>query len=278
MVNLLTFDVEEWFHANYGRIDRIPLAREDNRIGRNVGKLLSLCDKYSAKATFFILAATAEKHPDIISMIEEKGHEVASHGYRHSLVYNMSPAEFEDDLQKSITILQGLTAESIIGYRAPSWSAYEGLHWFFEILEKHGIVYDSSLFPAKTYLYGDAEALRFPHRIGNIVEIPASTLNLMGMRIPFAGGFYLRLFPSLFITAGIKILNKKNQPAVVYVHPREIDRESPRLQLPLKERFIHYVNLKTTEKKLDRLLRDFRFCSIREYVKHAASAKDFPFY
>ncbi|MEW6457428.1 MAG: polysaccharide deacetylase family protein [Acidobacteriota bacterium] len=266
MINLLTFDIEEWFHANYDVVDLLGKFGEDERLKFNTQRFLSLCERHNARATFFILARTAEKYPDIVLMIKEKGHEIATHGYSHVLVYKQSPEEFEEDLKRSIDVLQGITGEKIVGYRAPSWSSYQNFDWFFRILERNEIIYDSSIFPMKTFLYGDRYAERFPYRINNIIEIPATTLNLLGMRVPFSGGFYLRFFPYSFIKMGIKNLNKQNQPAMIYLHPREIDDLTPKLDLPFKERFIHYVNLKTAEKKLDRLLESFKFSSIKDYL------------
>lgn len=266
MNNLLTFDVEEWFQANYPEVEVSKKFEHDERLELNVEKLLDLCEKHKARATFFILAQTAEKYPGVLLRIKERGHEIASHGYRHALVYRQAAGEFAADLRKSLGILEGMTKEKIIGYRAPSWSVFSSLDWFYEILEKNGLVYDSSLFPAKTFLFGDKRARRFPHRINGITEFPASTLSFFGWRIPFANGFFFRFFPYLVIKRGINILNKNGQPAVICLHPREIDAASPRLALPCREKFIHYVNLKTAAKKLDALLGSFKFCSIRDYL------------
>ena len=266
MKNLLTFDVEEWFHANYSAVEIPEKQDQDERLERNVQKLLGLCEKHKARATFFVLGETAERYPKAVLRIREKGHEVASHGYRHDLVFRLTPEAFAADLKKSIAILEEIAQEKILGYRAPSWSTFRHLEWFFDILEKNGLIYDSSLFPAKTYLYGDRLAERFPHRIHNLNEIPASTLALGRWRIPFGSGFFFRFFPYFFIKTGIKTLNKKGQPGMICLHPREIDASSPRLALPPRERFIHFVNLKTAAQKLDKLLSTFRFCSIREFL------------
>ena len=266
MNNLLTFDIEEWFQANYPEIEIEKSLEKDERLEFNVGRLLDLCEKHKTRATFFILAQTAEKYPGVILRIKERGHEIATHGYHHALIYQQAAEEFAADLRKSLNILEGMTQEKILGYRAPSWSIYSHLQWFYEILEKNRLVYDSSLFPAKTFLFGQKKAGRFPHRINGITEFPASTLSFLGWRIPFANGFFFRFFPYFFIKRGISILNKRGQPAMICLHPREIDASSPRLALPRRERFIHYINLKTAEKKLDALLGSFKFCSIRDYL------------
>ena len=266
MINLLTFDIEEWFQANYPEVESPNKFEHDDRLEFNVRRLLNLCERHKTRATFFILAQTAERYPGVILRIKERGHEIASHGYHHALVYQQAAEEFAADLGKSLDILEGITQEKILGYRAPSWSVFSYLEWFYKTLERNGLVYDSSLFPAKTFLFGDKQAGRFPHRINGITEFPASTLSFLGRRIPFANGFFFRFFPSFFIKMGINILNKRGQPAMICLHPREIDAASPRLALPRRERFIHYVNLKTAEKKLDALLRSFKFCSIKDYL------------
>ncbi len=266
MMNLLTFDIEEWFQTNYPSTARAARREGDERLESNVRYLLDLCAEHRTGATFFILGRTAERHPGIIRLIQERSHEIASHGYEHVLVYKQTPEAFRADLQKSLDVLEGISQQDVLGYRAPSWSINTQMPWFFDILEGQGLAYDSSLFPARTFLYGDSRARRFSHTVGNLIEIPASTVSLCGIRIPFASGFFFRLFPGSFIRLGIKALNRQGQPAVLCLHPREIDASSPRLDLTRKERFIHYVNIKTARKKLARLLASFSFCSIRDYL------------
>ena len=266
MNNLLTFDIEEWYHANFPAAGIPEKQSLDERLESNVQKLLDLCEKHDARATFFVLGETAEKYPGAVLRIKEKGHEIASHGYRHELVYSLAPEAFAADLRKSMDVLEPLARQKIIGYRAPSWSVLHHMGWFFDILKKNGLAYDSSLFPAKTYLYGDRRAQRFPHKINGLDEIPASTLVLGRWRIPFASGFFFRFFPYFLIRAGIRNLNRRGQPGMICLHPREMDASSPRLALPPRDRFIHFFHLKTTEIKLDKLLAAFKFCSIRDYL------------
>ncbi|MEW5902101.1 MAG: polysaccharide deacetylase family protein [Acidobacteriota bacterium] len=266
VTNLLTFDVEEWFRANYSSLRDFEEPENDARIEPNVERILNLCARHQATATFFILGQTAERFPGLVRKIRECGHEIASHGHAHALIYNQPPQAFAADLKKSLAGLEAIIQERILGYRAPSWSAYSHWDWFFEILQRNGLVYDSSLFPAKTFLYGDRRAERFPHQIKGLIEIPASTLMLAGRRIPFSSGFFFRLCPSGLIRHGIRSLNRLGLPAMVCLHPREIDTASPRLKLPPRERFIHYTGIRNAEHKLDRLLSSFHFCSIRDYL------------
>lgn len=264
MKNILTFDIEDWYHANYPGM-KIPETFNEHSLEQNVLSLLQLCKKYNSKGTFFILSSVAEKNPDIVRRILEDGHEIGSHGYSHELVYKMDEESFKDDLRKSIEILRNITGDKPLSYRAPSWSGKLQMVWFFNSLKEEGIKFDSSIFPVKTFLFGDPNSPPHPFEIEGIIEIPASTINFLGKRIPFGGGFSFRLMP-LFLTENfIKILNRKGIPALIYLHPREIDPEHPRLSLPFKEKLIHYYNIKRTFKKLENLLKKFQFTSIGEY-------------
>ncbi len=264
--NLLTFDIEEWYQANYRPLGDRPRPERDDRLEANVERLLVTCDRHRATATFFVLGETADRHPEIVRKIKSFGHEIASHSYTHTLVYDRTPQEFAADLRRSIEILQNLTGEKVLGFRAPSWSVDREMGWFFELLEENGLVYDSSLFPAKTFLYGDSRAEDSPHKLGGISEFPASTFRFLGKRIPFASGFFFRFFPSRVIKKSIRSLNRRSRPAMICLHPREVDPDAPRLALPPRERFIHYVHVRSTEAKLNSLLSSFRFISIREYL------------
>lgn len=265
VLNILTFDVEEWYQANYPGLKMKPENFEDINLEENIRRLLELCRQHQAKATFFIIGTTAEKYPRLIPMIKAGGHEIACHGYRHNLIYDLSPTEFEIELNRALQILESQVGEKIIGFRAPSWSIRKDMAWFFQILEKTGLVYDSSLFPLKTFLYGEKGVDPKPHFIGQLLELPPSIITFSLFKIPFSGGFYFRVLPYFMIKLGIKKLNQDGLPAIVYLHPREIDPNSPRLPLPLKPRFIHYFGIKKGLAKLQTLLQDFRFTSIRDY-------------
>lgn len=264
MKNILTFDVEDWYHANYPRM-KILDASKEHSLEENVLFILNLCKKFNARGTFFILASEAEKKPQLVEKILEDGHEIGSHGYNHELIYKMDKDSFREDLRKSIEILKNITGEKPLSYRAPSWSVRTDISWFFEVLREEGIRYDSSIFPVKTFLFGDPLSPLHPFEIYGITEIPASAISFSGIRIPFGGGFSFRLFPLFLTEFFVKRVNRKGIPAMVYLHPREIDPEHPRLALPLRERFIHYYNIRNTFKKLEKLLIKFQFVSIGEY-------------
>ncbi|NOY60605.1 MAG: DUF3473 domain-containing protein [Calditrichaeota bacterium] len=272
MHNILTFDLEDWFHGNF-LFDEDEKSYSESRVLEPTMRLLELLKETGNQATFFVLGSIAEKYPQLIEKIADNGHEIASHGFLHRLVYKLSPKEFEDDLQRSISVLERLAGMKILGYRAPYWSIYSDMKWVFEILFSAGLKYDSSVYPFKTYLYGSNQAPRFQYSVdlkeeNMITEIPPSVLEFLKRRIPFCGGFYFRLLPYRFVRRGIKKINQKEKkPAVFYLHPYEIDANKTKNSKGLKNNFILHVNVKRAEKKLTRLLNDFSFISMRDYLK-----------
>jgi polysaccharide deacetylase family protein (PEP-CTERM system associated) len=234
------------------------------------------------RATFFVLGWVAERHPFLIRDISAAGHEIATHGYWHKLIYCQTPSDFADDVQRSIIAIRSAlggngpaTWDLRLGYRAPAFSITQRSLWALDILGRYGIRYDSSIFPLAVHdRYGLGDAYRFAHRVGNgIWEFPLSTVRLCGHNWPVAGGGYLRLFPFWYTRWCIHHINGEGQPAVIYVHPWELDWEQPRVtNAPLLSRFRHYVNLRETEQRLVSLLREFRFGPIREVFAHHLKA------
>ncbi|MCB8817237.1 XrtA system polysaccharide deacetylase [Desulfosporosinus shakirovi] len=273
MKNILTIDLEEWFHANYHDDVFDNQKSYKVRIIQNTERLLSLFDENNAQATFFVLGYVAEKHPQLIRDIAAAGHEIASHGYAHQLIYKQTPSEFEEDVSQAKQLVEDIIGTSVKGYRAPSWSITPQSLWAWEILQDLGFVYDASVFPIETYLYGLPTAPRFPYhpkyngKILKLLEVPSSTVRLLNKNIPFAGGFYFRALPYPVISQCIKTVNKEGQPAIVYLHPREIDPEQPRLTLSGKESLIHYYGINGCEQKLLRVLKKFEFTSIEKYYR-----------
>lgn len=273
MKNILTIDLEEWFHANYHDDVFDPQKTYEVRIVQNTKRLLALFKEHQAKATFFVLGYVAEQHPQLIREIAAAGHEIATHGYAHQLVYQQTPTEFKADVSRAKKLVEDIMGQSIKGYRAPSWSITSKSLWAWDILADLGFVYDASVFPIETYLYGLPSAPRFPYhpeyneRALNLLEVPSSTVRILNKNIPFAGGFYFRALPYSLIAQGIKTVNKEGQPTIVYLHPREIDPGQPRLTLSWKESLIHYYGIGGCERKLIRVLKRFKFTSIEEYFK-----------
>jgi len=270
MQNILSFDIEEWYHLNYASMKQIRDKFSDVRVVAATEILLNTCAKYNAKATFFFLGEVAERYPELVRRAFEEGHEIASHGYGHKLVYQQSRVEFFDDVKKSIDILQNITGNVIKGYRAPSWSISKRTPWAYEILTELGLMYDASLFPYTTFLYGDSHAMLKPFLMcvkgRNLYEIPATVLELFGQRVPFGGGFYFRILPYWATRLATYLTNRAGRSVVFYLHPREIDLAQPRLPLPPRDYFISYVNLSGTLHKLEKLLSLAPTISISHYL------------
>ncbi|MDR6552302.1 DUF3473 domain-containing protein [Paenibacillus qinlingensis] len=273
MNNILTFDIEEWFHANYDDVK--PDRSKGSSFRAHMDTLLQMCSDAGCKATFFTLGCIGEDYPDIVQAIAREGHDVASHGYAHELAYKQTREGFRADVQKSIDILENLTGTKVQGYRAPSWSIVESNHHYLEVLEEMGLIYDASIFPVKTFLYGIPTAPTEIHkpivngRELHLYEIPMSVMRAAGRNIGYSGGFYFRFFPEMIIRKAIQSANRQGKSSIVYLHPREIDPKEHQLELPFKERFIHYYNVKGTKAKLEHMLKDFAFTSISEHLSKA---------
>ena len=264
--NIFTVDVEDWFQvANLEPyVSRDSWDRYEWRLPRNLERILSLLQFYNVRATFFVLGWCAEKDPDIVRRIYDGGHEIGSHGYWHRLVYEMTPAEFERDLQMSIEAIQrAVPAVVVRSYRAPSFSITERSLWAFEILRRNGIEIDSSVFPIRHHRYGMLSAPRFAYPVetayGTIWELPVSTLRVFGRNLPFSGGGYFRLLPFWFVRYGFRQINREGQPVVFYIHPWEIDNDQPKIASGFLKRLRCYGGIERLDAKLDKLLRSVHF-------------------
>lgn len=266
LTNAMTVDVEDYFQVS--AFDAV-VRREDwdgmeSRVERNTRRLLDLFDEFGVSATFFVLAWVAERFPALVAEIDRRGHEVASHGYGHRLVYDQTPEAFRDDVRRARAILQDVSGQAVVGYRAPSYSITARSIWALDVLVEEGYEYDSSIFPIRHDRYGIPEAPRHRHvrqaRTGPIAELPPATVRAAGMNWPAAGGGYFRLLPYAWTRWAIARVNdRERQPVVFYLHPWEIDPEQPRLPAGAVSRFRHYCNLDRTEPRLRRLLTDFQF-------------------
>lgn len=270
MLNALTIDVEDYFHVSAFEsiINREDWPAYECRVESNTRLILSILREAGVKATFFILGWVAERFPELVKEIASAGHEIASHGYAHQLIYNQSEDEFRADLKKSIDILEGITGEPVLGYRAPSYSITRKSWWALNILVEAGLKYDSSIFPIHHDRYGIPDFPRFPHQLKDgFYEFPISTLKIWGMNFPMAGGGYFRLLPYPVTRWAInRINNREGQPVIFYLHPWEFDPDQPRQPIGGFSRFRHYVNLDKTEVRFRRLLEDFRFAPVKEVL------------
>lgn len=281
--HLFTVDVEEYFHVSAFERSIRPSTwdRYPSRVEGAVDRLLDMLAEYRSHATFFVLGWVAQRHPALVSRIVAGGHEIASHGYAHRRVTSMSPSEFGQDVRRARDILEQASGQEVVGYRAPSFSIVPGYEWAFDVLIDEGYRYDSSLFPIVRRGYGYSSAPPIAHVIrragGTLGEYPLATCRWMGMRLPAAGGGWLRHFPLALTRRAFREHTMPHSPAVFYIHPWEIDPGQPRLPVPAITRLRHYRGLHTTESKVRRLLGEFRFTSIarRAMARPNSPAREF---
>jgi polysaccharide deacetylase family protein (PEP-CTERM system associated) len=274
MKNALTFDVEEYFHAEaFARVLRPEeWPTLESRVTRATERLLDILDRDRVRATFFVLGWVAERHPSLVREIASLGHEIACHGYGHRMIQHLTRQEFELDVTRAKRALEDATGRAVLGYRAPTFSIMRETLWSLDVLAEAGFRYDSSIFPVVHDRYGIPDAPRFPHRLRapngcEITEFPMSTVEILGRRLPVAGGGYFRLFPYGLTRRAITRINARDgRPAMVYLHPWEIDPDQPRLPVGPLTRFRHLVNVGRTEARLTRLLSDFSFAPAAEVL------------
>jgi polysaccharide deacetylase family protein (PEP-CTERM system associated) len=273
--HLFTVDVEDYFQvvAFERAVDRASWDRYPSRVVANTDRLLDLLERRGVRGTFFTLGWVGRRFPDLVRRIAARGHEVASHGHWHRRVTTLSAAEFREDIRESKAVLEDASGQACVGFRAPSFSIVPGLEWVFDVLLEEGYRYDSSLFPIRRPDYGYPAALETPCFIrraaGTLLEFPMATTRLAGLRLPAAGGGYLRQFPYGVIRRAFRVWGDRGVSATFYIHPWEYDADQPRLPCGRLTALRHYRNLGRTWGLLERLLGEFRFTSIRDrFVDH----------
>jgi polysaccharide deacetylase family protein (PEP-CTERM system associated) len=282
IVNAMTVDVEDYFHvaALAQSIDRSKWDSMEYRAEASTRRLLDLFDESRIRATFFVLGWVARRSPDLDREIQRRGHEVASHGMSHKLVFNQTPEEFSSETYESKALLEDITGQPVRGNRASTYSITRRTLWARYILHEAGFEYDSSIFPIRHDVYGIPDAPQVPSRIptpkgASIVEFPMSTAPMFGTRIPVSGGGYFRLLPYWLTRKGLRTLNSGlGRPFIFYLHPWEVDPEQPRVRTSWKSRFRHYTNLDQCEARLRRLISEFRFGPVRDVLKQARLLDD----
>lgn len=234
--------------------------------------ILKELDQRGIKATFFMLAWVAEKCHSIVAELNRAGHEIASHGYNHRPLDEMSPLDFREDVKASLCILSAQSSTPILGYRAPSFSITEKTTWALDVLRELGFAYDSSIYPIHHPNYGIPDFPKEPTQVSGILELPMSTVNVFGVTLPISGGGYFRLYPYALSKRLIQRAQRQGD-VILYFHPWEFDEGQPRLKLPALRRFRHYVGLGKNRAKFRRLLDDFSFCPMKDLMGGAADAK-----
>jgi polysaccharide deacetylase family protein (PEP-CTERM system associated) len=279
-MNILSIDLEDWFHI-CGVERHLPASRWDtleSRVDINTRMILDLLAQRQVKATFFILGYVADRHPLLIRNIAAQGHEIAAHGYSHEQVYRMTPVQFRQDLRKAVQAIAAITGKKVYGFRAPEWSIRDDSLWALDILCEEGFTYDSSMTPLP--IIGNPQYPSIPHRkllaAGPLWELPPLVARTRVGNLPIGGGWGLRVFPYRLIKKSISELNAQGHPAVIFLHPREFDRNNPRVALPLAKRFVLEACIETTAKRLMRLLDDFQFSSMAYFLKQSPNTKPAP--
>lgn len=272
MINAFTVDVEDYFqvHNLETVIDRRDWDRLESRVLDSTRRVLDLLDRHGVRGTFFVLTWNAERLPELVHLIQAGGHEIASHGHSHRLVYDQEPAAFQADIEGARTLLERLTGEAVLGYRAPSYSITTRSLWGLDCIRAAGYRYDSSVYPIRRRRYGLPNAPRHPYEVkGGLVEFPMTTLRVAGLNVPAASGAYLRLLPLSVSVAAIAQQNRAGHPAVVNVHPWELDPGQPRIRGGRFGGLSHYANLHRTEGRLSELLKRFPFGSMCDALRAA---------
>lgn len=273
--NALTVDVEDYFHVSAlaGSISRADWETLPSRVDYNTRRLLDIFDGADVRGTFFVLGWVAERHPDLVREIHRRGHEVGSHGTSHKLIYEQTASEFREETKRSKQLLEELTGVRLLGYRAASYSIVRNSLWALDIIAEAGFEYDSSIVPTRHDLYGIPDARTTPHRLqtpagGSLVEFPPTTYRVWRANIPIGGGGYFRLYPYGLTRHLLRRVNSvEGEPFIFYIHPWEIDPDQPRVRASMRSSFRHYFNLEKTEGRLTRLVREFRFDTVRSVLE-----------
>lgn len=279
MLNVISVDVEEYFQVeNLAQVcPRKTWDAQPSRIEYGIKRVLDLFDRLSVKATFFVLGLVAQKHPELIREIVRRGHEIASHGFAHKLVYTQKPGDFLADTGRAKSLLEDISGEPVFGYRAPSFSITPACPWAYQILVENGYRYDSSLYPIWHPRYANLHRSTEPEMIktdaGNLFEFPLAvhSLRFLGLelRLPLAGGAYWRLLPSCYINWGLRSI-AASSPGwfVCYFHPWELDDEQPVFaELSFKTKLRHYGRISSFEQRLERYLKSYSFAPLRDAGK-----------
>ncbi len=270
LINAMSVDVEDYFQTE-AMAPAAPREGWDyfpSHVEANTNTLFELFAKYDVKATFFFLGWVAERYPQLIRNARELGHEIGCHSYWHRPVFRMTSQEFWDDTYRAKNVIEDAAGVPARGYRAPNFSINDIVPWAYPILEELGFQYDSSVFPVRHGLYGNHRASRIPYLVGpNLLELPIATWRVLNNNLPVGGGAYLRILPFGLMKNGVRAMNERESvPAVLYLHPWELDPSQPRLRASWKSRLRQYTGLDSMKGRLERLLQQFKFGTIYDSI------------
>jgi polysaccharide deacetylase family protein (PEP-CTERM system associated) len=279
-VNIFTVDVEDWYHGISGYTN---VQAPTSRIEYSIPKMIALLKKYNVTATFFVLGEVAQKYPELVEEIIHAGHEIGCHCFKHKHLGEIGCAAFNQDLKKATHLLERLSGKPIVSFRAPLFSITKSTLWAIEIINRQGYLFDSSIFPSFHPFYGIPDEPVFPHqrtclnntkdcptnnhKSNEVIEFPVLTKKILNVNLPVGGGAYLRFLREKFFINSIQLMNKKNLPATLYIHPWEIDSFIPSIKFNALIKFITYYNITETETYLENLFKSFRFVSIQQFAK-----------
>ncbi len=272
-LHAISFDVEEYFQvANLrGHFSREDWDEVPTRLAIGMDRILDSLARHDAHATFFFLGWIAERHPEYVRRVLDAGHEVASHGYEHLFLWDMDRAHFIEDLARTERALMDAGAPRPIGFRASTFTLTRKTWWAFDVLAERGYLYDSSVHPVRHPVYGvpdfEPGISRVKTAVADVIEFPVSTYPLAGVNLPVGGGGYFRLLPGAVTRAAVRSLQRRGRPASLYLHPWEFDPDQPRCPAPALQRWRHYLNLGRTLPRLDALLAEHRFGSLRAVLE-----------
>jgi polysaccharide deacetylase family protein (PEP-CTERM system associated) len=273
-MNILGIDFEDWFHPE---LIQKYISKKDNqpKIVQGIDKILNLLRKKDTNATFFVVGELLEFKPELLDLILDNDHEIGFHTMKHTRI---DSSNFKEKFEEEIKKFDELTDGKSKGFRAPSFSLNASSSWLIDVLEENDYVYDSSVVPAKTSLYGIPNAEKKPYKIsskflegnsddGKIIEFPLLVTKFLGKKIPAAGGFYLRTLPLRIIENAIKSYEKENLPGVFYIHSWELTPEfMPKMKLSRKDHFTTFHNIDKAYDKMENLLEKFQFTSFEKFM------------
>ena len=275
-MNLLGIDFEEWFHPQLIQ-DVLKHETKSFEIVKGIDKIIEFLGKHETYATFFMVGEILENYPHILDKILDNGHEIGFHTMYHS---RLDSENFQEKFSKELDDFAKLTDNRSKGFRAPTFSLNEKSSWAIDTLEEHGYVYDSSIVPAKTSLYGNPNAPRNPYKItsdyldsdnpkGKITEFPLMVTKFLGKTVPVGGGFYLRTLPFGTTKKALRTYDQENKPGVFYIHSWELTPEyMPKIKLSTKNNFITYHNLDKVLERMSVLLSNFEFTSFQRFIQN----------
>jgi polysaccharide deacetylase family protein (PEP-CTERM system associated) len=270
--DIITVDVEEWFHGhNY--LSKVPPGQweaQESRVEQGTTLCLDLLDRHQVKATFFVLGWTADRHPDVVSEIISRGHEIGCHSHTHPVIFEMSREDFRADCLRALEVLARCGADDVVGFRAPSFSITPPVHDYLDVLQEVGFSYDSSIFPVRHPRYGQPGSPRRPFRLGEdpegLIEIPLSTWRFLGQNVPYSGGGYLRLLPWPAFKTLRGLARRQGVPCITYLHPWELDDFKPSVGLDKATAVRSTGGQDSMPIKLEKILSEGRFVTMGDYA------------